>query len=366
MQRGVDRSLTVVDLFAGIGGFSLGLESTGGFETICMVERDPWRQGILAKHWPNTPIIAEVEDVQAIQGAISDRPVGLISAGVPCQPVSQAGKREGKADDRWLWPETLGWVSRLLPRWFLAENPLGLAYHEGGVALDGILSELEGLGYEIAPTPIIPVGSLGSPSRRARLFIMAHRPASGSPGCGGTMGQSEDQRLEGIRTAGEFERGPPGTQVLPPGAGGSVGDSDIQRLEGQSGQRGIPKEEQAPPVQTGETVGDSEGERLRSRSGRPEQEEGREGTEARVRTPDHVLGLPSWSFQPVAGVDGSIRFVDVESQVLPVAKRIPDDVARIKAAGDAVSPQVVRQIGLAILEVERKERKDGRSKMQSE
>jgi hypothetical protein len=65
-------------------------------------------------------------------------------------------------------------------------------------------------------------------------------------------------------------------------------------------------------------------------------------------------------------VDGSIRFVDVESQVLPVAKRIPDDVARIKAAGDAVSPQVVRQIGLAILEVERKERKDGRSKMQSE
>ena len=86
-----------LDLFSGIGGFSLGLERAG-MTCVGHVEIDPFCQKVLRKHWPEVPLIADVKEVQGDEfGAVE-----LICGGPPCQPVSLAGKRQGASDDRWL------------------------------------------------------------------------------------------------------------------------------------------------------------------------------------------------------------------------------------------------------------------------
>ena len=101
-----------LDLFAGIGGFSLGLERAG-MTCVGHVEIDPFCWKVLRKHWPKVPLIADVKEVQGDEfGAVE-----LICGGPPCQPVSIAGKRQGQSDDRWLWGEALRLVEVLRPPW---------------------------------------------------------------------------------------------------------------------------------------------------------------------------------------------------------------------------------------------------------
>mgnify|MGYP003652765276 CR=1 FL=1 len=85
--------MKVIDLFSGIGGFSLGLESTGGFETVQFVEYDKWCQKVLAKNFPNVPITGDIKDYE---GQRAD----VVTGGFPCQPFSVAGKRKGTDDDK--------------------------------------------------------------------------------------------------------------------------------------------------------------------------------------------------------------------------------------------------------------------------
>ncbi len=92
----MNEKLKVLDLFSGIGGFSLGLERTGGFETVAFCEIDPYCRKVLAKHWPGAPIF---EDVRELTGDAVG-PVDIIVGGYPCQPFSLAGKRRGAEDDR--------------------------------------------------------------------------------------------------------------------------------------------------------------------------------------------------------------------------------------------------------------------------
>lgn len=89
--------MTFGSLFAGIGGFDLGLERAG---MVCkwQVERDEYASGVLARQWPDVTRWREVETFPPNDG--DDWGVDLICAGVPCQPISQAGKRKGKADER--------------------------------------------------------------------------------------------------------------------------------------------------------------------------------------------------------------------------------------------------------------------------
>jgi len=96
------KKLRVLDLFSGIGGFSLGLERTGGFETVAFCEYEGFPRAVLAKHWPNVPCFP---DVRKLKGSDIDGPVDVICGGYPCQPFSTAGQRRGKEDDRHLWPE---------------------------------------------------------------------------------------------------------------------------------------------------------------------------------------------------------------------------------------------------------------------
>lgn len=155
--------MRVLDLFSGIGGFSLGL-GHAGMETIAFCEIDPFCRKVLAKHWPDIPIH---EDVRELDGR--EYSADVICGGYPCQGESLAGERRGADDDRWLWPEMFRLVKTIRPAWVIGENVIGHVT----MGLDGVLSDLESLGYA-AQTFIIPACAVDAPHRRYRVWIIAN------------------------------------------------------------------------------------------------------------------------------------------------------------------------------------------------
>lgn len=160
--------LNVLDLFSGIGGFSLGLERTGGFRTVAFCELRRYRRGVLRKHWPRVPCF---RDVRFLTGGKLARflPIDVVTGGFPCQATSLAGKRMGNQDDRWLWPEYRRLVEELRPAWVIGENPLGLV----SMGLDQVLADLESLGYAWRAF-VIPACAIGLDHRRERVWIVAN------------------------------------------------------------------------------------------------------------------------------------------------------------------------------------------------
>jgi len=208
--------LRVLDLFSGIGGFSLGLERTGGFETVAFCEYEPFPRAVLAKHWPNVPCFP---DVRTLKGSDIDGPVDVICGGYPCQPFSSAGKRRGKEDDRHLWPEFSRLVAQLRPSWVIGENVAGHI----SMGLDDVLSDLEGQGYACR-TFVIPACAVGALHRRDRCWTVAHAAQLQRNG-----GEHYDSgHSEGTRTVQDVSklRNRNGDQ--------NVANADSQRPQGRS------------------------------------------------------------------------------------------------------------------------------------
>ena len=165
-----NKPLTFGSLFAGIGGFDLGLERAG---MVCkwQVERDEYASGVLARHWPSVTRWREVETFPPNDGG--DWSVDLICAGVPCQPISQAGKRKGTADERWMWGECLRVVATFCPRFFVAENPVNLLNDDNGRTFTGIVRAIASLGY-VCEWHVIRAADVGARHRRPRVWIVAY------------------------------------------------------------------------------------------------------------------------------------------------------------------------------------------------
>jgi len=159
--------LKVLDLFAGIGGFSLGLEKTGGFETIGFCEVDKKAQAVLKKHWPEVPIY---DDVTKLTKDDIDGTVDVITGGFPCQDISLAGKGAGLEGERsGLWWEFHRLIKELQPKWVIAENVSALRSR----GLDQVLRSLSEIGYD-AEWHCIPASAVGAPHRRDRIWIVAY------------------------------------------------------------------------------------------------------------------------------------------------------------------------------------------------
>ena len=155
--------MKVLDLFSGIGGFSLGLERAG-METVAFCEIDLFCQKVLKKHWPNVPIY---DDITKLKGG--DVEADLICGGYPCQPFSVAGNRRGKEDDRHLWPEMFRIIKEVRPTWVVCEN----VYGHISMGLDEVLSDLEAEGYS-TKVFIVPACGVDAPHKRDRVWIVAH------------------------------------------------------------------------------------------------------------------------------------------------------------------------------------------------
>jgi DNA (cytosine-5)-methyltransferase 1 len=185
----MNEKLKVLDLFSGIGGFSLGLERTGGFETVAFCEIEEFPRKVLNKHWPDVPIYNDVRELTKEQLDRDEISVDVICGGYPCQPFSTAGGRRGEADDRHLWPEYLRLIREMRPRWIIAENVAGHV----SMGLDSVLSDLEGEGYRWEAL-IIPACAVDAKHRRDRLWVMAYPESNGGGGNGGEFqGQNESQ-----------------------------------------------------------------------------------------------------------------------------------------------------------------------------
>ena len=157
--------MRVLDLFSGIGGFSLGLE-WAGMSTVAFCERDPYCVKVLNKHWPDTPIHNDVKDLDGNQYKGS---VELVCGGFPCQPFSDAGPKNGTSDDRHLWPEMFRIIKECRPRWVIGENVSGFI----NMALDDVCLNLESEGYEVR-TFVLPACSVDARHRRDRVFIVGY------------------------------------------------------------------------------------------------------------------------------------------------------------------------------------------------
>lgn len=162
--------LKLLDLFSGIGGFSLGLERSGAFETVAFCEIEPYCQKVLAKHWPKVPIYDDVRTITAERLAADGIAVDAICGGFPCQDISTAGKGAGLEGERsGLWYEYARIIGEVRPRYVIVENVSALLVR----GLDRVLGTLAALGYD-AEWHCIPASSIGAPHRRDRVWIVAY------------------------------------------------------------------------------------------------------------------------------------------------------------------------------------------------
>ena len=148
-----------ISLFAGIGGFDLGLERAG-WTCVAQVECEPFALEVLAKHWPDVPRYTDVRSISADNLPVCDAIVG----GFPCQPHSVAGKQLGKEDERNLWPDFRRLVADIRPRVVVGENVPGI----DRTMLAEVISDLESLGYEVGVLGLA-ASSIGAPLHRRIL-----------------------------------------------------------------------------------------------------------------------------------------------------------------------------------------------------
>ena len=291
--------MQVLDLFSGIGGFSLGLKRAG-METIGFCEIDPFCRKVLAKHWPDVTVHT---DIRGLNGKDYKGRADVICGGFPCQPFSQAGKRRGTEDDRHLWPEMLRIISEVRPTWVIGENVIGFVKME----LDSVLSDLEREGYQTRAF-IIPACGIDAPHKRDRVWIIAHANSEGESD--GPV--NEGPRPRQLELMADPDSGFSSVTQQAVQAGRTTtnsGGEDVAHSESERVQRLWSSGEQKPHTYAGQKLSLCGSER-------PE--------------PAH------WKAEPGMG---------------RVADGIPNRVDRIKGLGNAVVPMVVEVIGNAIMEI---------------
>jgi DNA (cytosine-5)-methyltransferase 1 len=170
--------LRVLSLFAGIGGFDLGLERTGGFETVAFCEIDPFCRRVLAKHWPKVPCYEDVRELTAERLRADGVSVDVIAGGFPCQGVSEAGLRSGLQDARsGLWSEYARLIGEIRPRFVIVENVSELL--RDGYGMGEVLGDLAQIRYD-AEWHSIPALAVGADHIRERIWIIAYPDSAGA------------------------------------------------------------------------------------------------------------------------------------------------------------------------------------------
>jgi DNA (cytosine-5)-methyltransferase 1 len=166
--------MKVLDLFSGIGGFSLGLERSG-METVAFCEIEPFPRKVLAKHWPNVPIYEDVRNVTRERlEADGITGISVVTGGFPCQDLSGSGQQKGiNAERSGLYKENIRIIGELRPEYALFENVTDLLTGDRGRWFAQFLYDLASIGYD-AEWHCIPASELGTSHHRDRVWIIAY------------------------------------------------------------------------------------------------------------------------------------------------------------------------------------------------
>ena len=310
--------MKVLDLFSGIGGFSLGLE-WAGMSTVAMCEKDPYCRKILAKHWPDLTIH---EDIRNLDGKKYRNSIDLVAGGFPCQPFSVAGKRKGSDDDRHLWPEMLRVIKEAKPRWVIGENVFGFI----NMALDDVQADLEREHYEVRKF-VLPAVAVDAHHRRDRIFLVAYSNSPAVWNLPERQAQGRDN-LQAGRQAITPDNGPSQSMANPDSSWELQQKGDQQEIGGWSGNS------------SQQDVANSYCEGLEIGQGFREHTQSELSTIERSGCEDRAV----WSPEPCLG---------------RVADGVPNRVDRIKGLGNAVVPQLIQAIGELVIEAD-KEMRSGR------
>ena len=316
--------MKVLDLFSGIGGFALGLERAG-METVAFCEYDEKARLVLNKHWPDVPMYNDVRTLageQLEKDGITD--IGLICGGYPCQPFSTAGKRQGEADDRHLWPEFFRLIKEIRPTWIIAENVAGHI----NMGLEDVLADLESEGYQ-CQTFLIPACAVDAQHRRDRVWIIAHSDSSIS----GNQWQDEmlDHRQMDKRKTFFVNNG--NTRI--------VAHSDSVNWSPNEGKPNAKADGRDKSSGGGKNVAHTEcqrqqGQRINERSSNTTKDKTRQASWF-INGSERQSQPGNWLPEPSVG---------------RVANGVPRRVDRLKQLGNAVVPQIPEVIGRFIMEIE--------------
>tara|TARA_R110000765_G_scaffold28278_6_gene68211 strand:- start:372 stop:1508 length:1137 start_codon:yes stop_codon:yes gene_type:complete len=372
-----------LDLFSGIGGFSLGLEATGEFETVAFCDYSKFPQKVLRKHWPLVPIYEDVKELNSERLKSNGiNKIDIITGGYPCQPFSVAGKQKGEQDPRHVWPEMFRLIKELRPTWVIGENVAGHIK----LGLDTVLENLESEGYSTR-TFSISAASIGANHKRERVWIIANKNVEDSRSCDGWIQSTGDQ--ESIRS-GTFEEEfwPPNTDTTARPSEGTetMADSTAHRsfneqernsrsLEDESQEKERGRDQSTVRIETRSSdVADTESISSHERKFKFNTEKSKEkrfsrskirgesgnvaNTESSYRDEheidrEHGKTETQEVFGNRDGISRGSAWWEVEPDVGRVADGLPDTMDRLKSLGNSLVPQIPYYIALSILEAER-------------
>ena len=329
--------LKLLDLFSGLGGFSLGLESTGFFETIAFVEKDEFCQKVLKKNFKNIPIEGDIRNVKG------DRyKADVITGGFPCQPFSVAGKRKGTDDDRYLWDETIRVVRECKPKWFIGENVEGLVNIQDGMVLRQVQDDLEKEGFQVQCL-IIPASGIGAFHQRKRIWIIGCNVSNSNT----RFGIRENQEIQTRRntsTNGSKDVSNPFGK-LSDGCSSTTRNSKTKFKGMECNQswnwNEVRSKTERCSEQDREDVSNSDGKRLQGRKFQHHLETGKQSTTNNGKNSSKEQQT-WWQTQSyLCGVPNGVSYGLDKNRA-----------NRIKALGNSIVPQIARELGLAIMEAE--------------
>ena len=167
------KNYSVLELFAGAGGLAVGMEKAG-LKCVVLNEIDKWACQTLRNNRPNWNVLEG--DIKEFNFSEYNGVVDVVTGGFPCQAFSYAGKKLGLDDARGtLFYEFARVVKEVNPPICIGENVRGLLSHEKGKTLEGMISILDEIGYNVVPIKVLKAINYRVPQKRERLILVGVR-----------------------------------------------------------------------------------------------------------------------------------------------------------------------------------------------